>query len=525
MANSPRMLWAFPGVDQDPWYDSFLDLTRGQDASAYAYREDRNLILAGGGTISFALNLLSWTEPISVWSPQTGFLVLVAAQPAGVPLVNSGDIVRWDQTRHPGENVTVQPEVATRALANDNSLVLCLRIDDRIVFRNGSWLGDGDTLPGLPGMPAGASGTTADVHGPKYIVGNALAGDTLDDCHYLDTGNGAAILSAINASISVPGDIWIRPGFYNFGLPLAPSLPMSVPAGTKIRGASLDSVLLIAPDSSDQGMFTMSSRSELGDLRIGVPPPTGPIGGSVYVVSIAAAASSALVRRVEVFFDGVWDATAVTNASLDRAFDLSGGGVFDDCVATAVPSATRLGVGGETLSGFYAPPTSVLSTPRAEFVRCFSSGGDYGFQIAGSCQAKAVDCVASNARLAQFIAQASRVDFSGCDAVVVDGGEGADGFVIDGQAVDAQFCRIDRCRAEHPGLQGRGFYVVAAGAFNASQTQIIGSSAKGWATGLRLDPTTGTIARTIVVANDLLNNTAPFTNLASGTVDGLNVVV
>lgn len=50
-----------------------------------------------------------------------------------------------------------------------------------------------------------------DIKGPKIVVGNSLAGDTLNDCHYLDSGDGAQLALAIAAAS--PGyNVQVRPG-------------------------------------------------------------------------------------------------------------------------------------------------------------------------------------------------------------------------------------------------------------------------------------------------------------------------
>ena len=53
MPTSPKMGWNFPEEDQDPFYDDFEDMVNAMDASGTAAREDRNIVLMGGGEFSF----------------------------------------------------------------------------------------------------------------------------------------------------------------------------------------------------------------------------------------------------------------------------------------------------------------------------------------------------------------------------------------------------------------------------------------------------------------------------------------
>lgn len=141
---SPRMLWPFASENQDPWHDAYVDQLRAQDASGFAAREDRNLILAGGGTLTWnTVTGLTWTSAFLVWSPSTGFFSVLVPSTL-LPL--AGQIIRAEITRAPGQNVNVLPEVANIALNTDNSLVLGLRSGTNFIFRNGALIKNGTTI-------------------------------------------------------------------------------------------------------------------------------------------------------------------------------------------------------------------------------------------------------------------------------------------------------------------------------------------------------------------------------------------
>jgi len=138
------MLWPFASENQDPWHDAYVDQIRAQDASGFAAREDRNIILAGGGTLTWStVTGLTWTDSFLVWSPSTGFFSRLV--PATL-LPLAGQIIRAEITRAPGQNVNVSAEVANIALNTDNSLVLGLRHGTSFIFRNGTIIKDGTTI-------------------------------------------------------------------------------------------------------------------------------------------------------------------------------------------------------------------------------------------------------------------------------------------------------------------------------------------------------------------------------------------
>lgn len=137
---SPRMIWPFPSREEDPWWDKFVAFVRSADASSFASREDRNLIMSGGGTLTWDSWSLTWTEPFRVFSPSTGFFTLIAANTLAVA---DGEVIRAEIVRHPGQNNSVAAEVAAFAQNTDNSLILGLRQGDYFYFRTGRAIADG----------------------------------------------------------------------------------------------------------------------------------------------------------------------------------------------------------------------------------------------------------------------------------------------------------------------------------------------------------------------------------------------
>ena len=81
------------------------------------------------------------------------------------------------------------------------------------------------------GGGGGPPGTAADHQTAKFIVGNELAGDTIDVCDFLDPGNCTGIAAALAAATALGTgcDIYLRPGTYDTTAVGAPTLPMELP--------------------------------------------------------------------------------------------------------------------------------------------------------------------------------------------------------------------------------------------------------------------------------------------------------
>lgn len=164
---SPRMAWPFPAENEDPWLEAFQDFVRASDASAFAAREDRNLILMGGGTVTWngTTGLLTWTAAIEFLSPGTGFLNQV---PAGNLTIADSQVIRGNVARALGANASMAVSAAGFALANDNSVLLAVRRGTQLYWRNGLLMANGDVVTNL-GSTQGAGAVTlaGDVTGPS----------------------------------------------------------------------------------------------------------------------------------------------------------------------------------------------------------------------------------------------------------------------------------------------------------------------------------------------------------------------
>ena len=191
MALSPRQKWSYPNENQDPWWPAYQAQINAQDASVYSLREDKNAVLMGGGTFTFDAtgSTLDWSDTIELLAAPTGRLWQA---PAGVVSMTEGSILFVTLPRAPIQNTGISIGV-TNALPDvlmDDRLVIGVRRNDRVYFRNGSVLGDGESLPilesnisdsidayertGTFGIPVGDSGvesTYGRVMFPGSLVG------------------------------------------------------------------------------------------------------------------------------------------------------------------------------------------------------------------------------------------------------------------------------------------------------------------------------------------------------------------
>jgi hypothetical protein len=157
MSNTSRMNWPFPNENQEPWYQALENFSKALDASGFASREDRQLILIGGGTITWdaSTSTLTWTGAIQVISPISGFLLSIAA---GSVTISDGQVLYATLVRAPTRNLTVEAAVENQVPQSDTAYLLAARVGDDIYWRNGTAMGDGDSISGITIRNLGAGG-------------------------------------------------------------------------------------------------------------------------------------------------------------------------------------------------------------------------------------------------------------------------------------------------------------------------------------------------------------------------------
>lgn len=157
-----RMALPYPTRDTEDWFDDFVAFTSAVDAAAFASREDRGLMVMGGGTVTWdsATGALSWTDMIRVLSPMAGFQVQVAAGSVSIP--TSGRVLYMNIVRAPGQNTTVSLLTANTLPSTNEAYPLAIRVGDQLLWRTGLLMaaGGSSSTSVLPGG-SGGSGSGA----------------------------------------------------------------------------------------------------------------------------------------------------------------------------------------------------------------------------------------------------------------------------------------------------------------------------------------------------------------------------
>lgn len=147
MPNSPRMRWPYPADGQDPWYEVFKSFVDALDVSVFATREDRHLVIGGGGAISWSSPTLSWTDPIHIAAAITGFQWQIPAN-AGVVL-QDGQVLYVSLVRGPTRNITLDVVVSNTVPSTDEALVLAVRYGNYVYLRSGVSILSGSSIGGF----------------------------------------------------------------------------------------------------------------------------------------------------------------------------------------------------------------------------------------------------------------------------------------------------------------------------------------------------------------------------------------
>ena len=169
MPFTPRMRWPFPEEGQDPWYDALRSFADFQDASAYAAREDRHVLLMEGGTVTWtaASGIVTWSDPIEVLAAITGFRWSI---PAGSLTLEDGEMGYLQLVRAPTKDLNLEFRVSRQTPPSDQALLMCIRRGTKVYWRDGYVLNDGDTVLLFSSSVGGGGGP------PTGIAGGDLAG-------------------------------------------------------------------------------------------------------------------------------------------------------------------------------------------------------------------------------------------------------------------------------------------------------------------------------------------------------------
>jgi hypothetical protein len=150
MPLSPRIHFPYPDQSSKPWDAVFEAMVDAIDASLYAEREDRNLLITAGGTISFEAltGVLTWGANIEIFAPTTGFFWVIAG-PGSITLAD-GALLFVTVPRAPQNSTTVAMQlgsVTPNEPRGDDQVLIGLRRNTRVYFRDGLSIGDGESFP------------------------------------------------------------------------------------------------------------------------------------------------------------------------------------------------------------------------------------------------------------------------------------------------------------------------------------------------------------------------------------------
>lgn len=161
MPTLPKTQIIVPSQGDEPWFDQISSTLNAFDSALFANREDRNLFLLGGGTVTVTIpggggpNTADvfWNAPFVLkgWEGPGEVDVDV---PGGPITVVAGQALFVDLTRPPNTTILVPAQVGdfTAVRASDSKLVIgVFWTDGRFYFRNGSSIGGsgGPLLPNL----------------------------------------------------------------------------------------------------------------------------------------------------------------------------------------------------------------------------------------------------------------------------------------------------------------------------------------------------------------------------------------
>ena len=287
---SPRMEWPFPTRETNPWYDVFNDFVKALDASGYAQREDRQLIMAEGGNVSWTLGTetFAFDDTIIITAPITGFLWQVTA---GSFVLTNGQVLYVTLPRAPLANTAVTATVGNTVPSDDDTLILAIRINSRLYLRTGLVLNDGDSVTGIsPG--AGGGGTLQDAYdggSPIVLTDDQGAIDITDAAQTAasdgftvtkDTTEGTAVLAvnaqdgANNVSLFASGKAAFKGPSASDQSTLGAAIHNMLPAGDVLEGGVNYSLVQFIQDTQGYGgdyYFLLCDGNPDGALTIGDP--------------------------------------------------------------------------------------------------------------------------------------------------------------------------------------------------------------------------------------------------------------
>jgi len=164
---TPYMEWPYPIEDQQAFYSVFLSFIRGVDLAALCAVEDRNMSIFGGGLMSFNAGTFTWGSSIYLAGMISGFKCEISASSK---IVEDGDVLYVEFSRYAAGNVVVGMSSAKLLGVSYAKLMIGHVFVDRIVFRNGLVLIDGDTNIELFNWGGRFETSSGAIHGSDHVA-------------------------------------------------------------------------------------------------------------------------------------------------------------------------------------------------------------------------------------------------------------------------------------------------------------------------------------------------------------------
>lgn len=235
---------------------------------------------------------------------------------------------------------------------------------------------------------------------PVIVVGNTPAGDptlaqSLPFQYVPDPGDGSGIAIALTAAAG-RGDVYVRPGTYDFSQAGSPALPLNIPASVRLYGSGDGTVFLARADT--RGLFVLSNRSRLESVLITVPDAavgatgTGLVAGTLCYVE-------------NVIVDLPTGNAGGANESLTEIFQTTNGMTLTNIRVGSTGGYRPSDVGGPALA---AVGGQNLTLSGGEF-----NNVDVGVRLSSFCQISIVDVENANVGfdITGFNNQLTNLDF------------------------------------------------------------------------------------------------------------------
>lgn len=136
MPNTPRLSLQFPDDGEDPYFVKIKSFFESLDSFIFANMSDRNLVLRGGGTISFnsATNVVTWGSALELVDYVSGLLITISASSLSIA---DGEAAFIDTSRALSASVIATLTSAPSVGVGSGKIVVFARNGSKIIFRNG----------------------------------------------------------------------------------------------------------------------------------------------------------------------------------------------------------------------------------------------------------------------------------------------------------------------------------------------------------------------------------------------------